>query len=143
MSLDLFPSRAIIGYANFNGQRVPIEISPEFYRALRALVSRVGGASGGDVAQSEITDAFASCYNDDVIQFGDSIAQQSDNVIQAFADLFAPSNQLSHSFSDVLQPSQLEPLFSDVLQQAETPVLLPEIVQTSTDNSFANETTYA
>jgi hypothetical protein len=58
MSLDLFPPRAVIGYANFNGQRVPIEISPEFYRALRVLVARVGGsASNGTI--DPISDLFA------------------------------------------------------------------------------------
>ena len=101
MSLDLFPPRAIIGYVNMNGQKLPVEISPEFYRALRVLVSRVGGASSTDVAQSEIADAFA-----------------------------VGSESVSQLFFDVLQP-------------VESQTITQETIQTSTDNSFANETTYA
>lgn len=100
MSLELFPARAIIGYVNMNGQKMPVEMSPEFYRALRALVARVGGAA-------------------------------SDGMIDTISDVFALGNQPTDS------------LFLDVVQPAESPVLLPEIVQTSTDNTFANETTYA
>lgn len=101
MSLDLFPPRAIVGYVTVGGQKLPVEISPEFYRALRVLVSRVGGASSTDVAQSEIADAFAVG--------SESVGQ----------------------------------LFFDVLQPVESQAITQETIQTPTDNSFANETTYA
>ena len=114
MSLDLFPPRAIIGYVNMNGQKLPVEISPEFYRALRALVARVGGAAS-DGSTDSISDVFAS--------FG----QASDSI----SDVFASFGQAS------------EPIFLDVVHPVQSRVLLPEIVQTSNDNSFANETTYA
>ena len=113
MSLDLFPPRAIVGYVTVGGQKLPVEISPEFYRGLRELVRRVGGASSTDVAQSEIADAFA-----------------------------VGSESVGQLFFDVLQPVS-EPIFLDVVQPVQSRVLLPEIVQTPTDNSFANETTYA
>ena len=100
MSLDLFPPRAIIGYVNMNGQKLPVEISPEFYRALRALVARVGGAA-------------------------------SDGTADSISDIFESFGQAS------------DPIVLDVVQPVQSRVLLPEIVQTSTENSFANETTYA
>jgi len=100
MSLDLFPPRAVIGYVTVGNQRLPVEISPEFYRALRTLVSRVGGTA-------------------------------SDGSVDSISDVFAPIFQSA------------EPLFLDIVQPVQTPVLCPENYQTSNDNSFANETTYA
>ena len=112
MSLDLFPPRAIVGYVTVGGQKLPVEISPEFYRALRVLVARVGGAA-------------------------------SDGTADSISDIFASFGQASEPiFLDVVQPVS-EPIFLDVVQPVQSRVLLPEIVQTPTDNSFANETTYA
>ena len=129
MSLDLFPPRAIIGYVNMNGQKLPVEISHEFYRALRALVARVGGASSTDVAQSEIADAFAV---------------GSESVGQLFFDVLQPvesQSEIADAFA--VGSESVGQLFLDVVQPVQSRVLLPEIVQTSTENSFANETTYA
>ena len=128
MSLDLFPPRAIIGYVNMNGQKLPVEISPEFYRALRALVARVGGAAS-DGSTDSISDVFAS--------FG----QASDSISDVFASFGQASDSISDVFASFGQAS--EPIFLDVVQPVQSRVLLPEIVQTSNDNSFANETTYA
>ncbi len=114
MSLDLFPPRAIIGYVNMNGQKLPVEISPEFYRALRALVARGGGAASNGTI-NPISDLFAP-----FMQSADSL------------------------FSDIVQPIQsADSLFSDIVQPIQSPVLLAESYQTVNDNSFANETTYA
>ena len=131
MSLELFPPRAIIGYVNMNGQKLPVEMSPEFYRALRALVARVGGAASDGTADS-ISDIFARVGG-----------AASDGTSDSISDIFASFGQASEPiFLDVVQPVS-EPIFLDVVQPVQSRVLLPEIVQTPTDNSFANETTYA
>ena len=42
-----FPRNGIpIGYVSINGQRMPVEVHPEYLRAFDSIVERVGGVSG-------------------------------------------------------------------------------------------------
>jgi hypothetical protein len=51
MSLNLFPARVPIGrFQDEKGNQVDVLSTPEFVRALSALLERVGGADGADMA---------------------------------------------------------------------------------------------
>lgn len=50
--LDLFPARIAIGMFYDQGKRVDVTMTPEFFRALRDVLQRIGG-SGSDVSVDE------------------------------------------------------------------------------------------
>ena len=56
-----FPRNGIpIGYVSINGQRMPVEVHPEYLRAFDSIVERVGGVSGSstnDLTLSQFEDA--------------------------------------------------------------------------------------
>src|ERR1044071_5798540 len=55
-TLNLFPARVPIGYADSNGQ---VLMTPEFFRALTDLLQRVGGPSAPDNADLDIAASIA------------------------------------------------------------------------------------
>lgn len=55
--LDFSP-RFVIGYVVIGNQRLPVTMAPEFYRAMQAVVRRIGGAAADDAA-SEFADILA------------------------------------------------------------------------------------
>lgn len=53
--LNLFPARAAIGTVNVGGEDNDVYMTPEFFRALTALLERVGGPTGSTNTTLEIT----------------------------------------------------------------------------------------
>lgn len=53
--LNLFPARAAIGTVNVDGEDASVYMTPEFFRALTALLERVGGPTGPSNTTLEIT----------------------------------------------------------------------------------------
>ena len=55
--LDFSP-RFVIGYVVIGNQRLPVTMAPEFYRAMQAVVRRVGGAAS-DAMAADFADILA------------------------------------------------------------------------------------
>lgn len=88
--LDFSP-RFVIGYVVIGGKQLPVTMAPEFYRAMQAVIRRIGGAAADDTA-SEFADIMAPLVLQELLP---------EMVLQPVP---AEASQLS----DVMQPAQAD-----------------------------------
>lgn len=75
-----------IGWANVAGQRVAVEIHPEYLRYFESLMARVGGVTGAgteDLALSQFEDAGVEEHKHALFSLADDVAQSPIAVIDA------------------------------------------------------------
>lgn len=73
--LQLFPIRAPIGSVTVNGQSLPVYMTPEFYRALNVVMTRLGSSTDSSVAGDSFGEVFAPFTNGDTEQQLSDITQ--------------------------------------------------------------------
>lgn len=83
-TLNLFPARVPIGYADSNGQ---VLMTPEFFRALTDLLQRVGGTTAPDTEDLDITASISQAPVIDFSPFMDAaLGQQGVDAAAAVAE---------------------------------------------------------
>ena len=83
-----------IGWANVAGQRVAVEIHPEYLRYFESLMTRVGGVTGSgteDLSLSQFEDAGVEEHKHALFNLADDVAQAPSVLIAASEDAHGSS----------------------------------------------------
>lgn len=100
-TLNLFPARVAIGTVKTEAGEMPVMMTPEFFRALTDLLTRVGGPSGTNTGDIELMAVQSMPPAVDLSQFADIAALQ-------MADSPAAVAQLAQDVSDALAVQLVE-----------------------------------
>ena len=94
-----------IGWATVAGQRVAVEIHPEYLRYFEALMTRVGGVTGAgtdDLALSQFEDAGVEEHKHALFKLADAVAQSPIAVIDAIeSDIGASVEELREQVAEL------------------------------------------